>query len=273
MNQLQMQLDKENLHVCETKKCFKLLWTQFETLFTAKKVDSSDHGSQDLKKSFKDYTGKEPQTYKRTDDNRSTKQQDGSSSSGYDADVERARVDKAVSEVEYAAVRISYEKDTLTEVHQSNNDTFENMFSHRIQNHEQPESIPHTYVVNENNSNIIYDIPNIDHDIGTKEHDNVDNEQECALFASLVNNLKCELENCTKVNREAQQMNVLLTKEFERYKEKEKHFAKETTTESEYCKKVKLLNEEISNLKSQGYKKEKTFIKESMKFDEYVQPL
>ncbi|GJX51359.1 hypothetical protein Tco_0278204 [Tanacetum coccineum] len=67
----------------------------------------------------------------------------------------------------------------------SNNDTFENMFAHGIQNHEQPESIPDTYVVNENNSNIISDIPNMDPDRGKEEHDDVDNEQERALFASL----------------------------------------------------------------------------------------
>ncbi|GJY09035.1 hypothetical protein Tco_0377220 [Tanacetum coccineum] len=65
MDQLQRKLEKENLHECETKTCFKVLITQFETLFTSKKVDSSDHDSQDLIKSFKYYTCKEPQTYRR----------------------------------------------------------------------------------------------------------------------------------------------------------------------------------------------------------------
>ncbi|GJW12266.1 hypothetical protein Tco_1578093, partial [Tanacetum coccineum] len=59
----------------------------------------------------------------------------------------------------------------------------------------------------------------------------------------------------------------------ERYKGKEKHFAKESTTESEYCKKIKLLNEEILNLKSQACQKEKSFPKENEKYVEYVQPL
>ncbi|GJZ34741.1 hypothetical protein Tco_0580558 [Tanacetum coccineum] len=35
-----------------------------------------------------------------------------------------------------------------------------------------------------------------------KEHDYVDDEKERAFFASLVNNLKCEVENCTKVNQD-----------------------------------------------------------------------
>ncbi|GJX70687.1 hypothetical protein Tco_0307858 [Tanacetum coccineum] len=168
-----------------------------------------------------------------TYDNTSTKQYDGSNSSGYDAYAERALVDKVVSDIENAAVRPSYDNDTLNKVHHSNNDTFENVFAHEIQNHEQPESIPDAYVVNKNNSNVIYNKPNMDPDRDKEEHD-VANEQEHALFVSLVNNLNCEVKNYTKVNREAQQVNALLTKELERYKEKEKHFAKETTNEFEY---------------------------------------
>ncbi|GJQ92436.1 hypothetical protein Tco_0003575 [Tanacetum coccineum] len=166
-----------------------------------------------------------------SDDNTSsTEEQDESNSSGYDAYARKERVDKAGSEVEYAAARPSYYKDTLTKVHHSNIDTFENVFAHGIQNHEQLESIPDTYMVKENNSNIVFDIPYRDPDRGKEDHDDVDNEQERALFASLVNNLQCEVETCTKVIREAQQENVVLTKELERYKEKQKHFAR-------YCKK------------------------------------
>ncbi|GJY98625.1 hypothetical protein Tco_0516055 [Tanacetum coccineum] len=148
-----------------------------------------------------------------TYDNTSTEQHDRSSSSGYAADAKRVRVDKVVSEKENVTVGPSYDKDTLTEVHLSNNNTFENVFALGIQNHEQ-----------------------------------------------------LEVENCTKVNREAQQANAFLTKELERYKEKEKHFAKETTNESEYYKNIKLLNEEISNLKSQACQKEKSFHKENEKY-------
>ncbi|GJZ86643.1 hypothetical protein Tco_0658253 [Tanacetum coccineum] len=98
----------------------------------------------------------------------------------------------------------SYDSDTLTEVPHSNNDTFENVFAHEIKNHEQPESIPDTYVVNENNSNIISDIPNMDPDRYKEEHDYIDYEQQHAFFPSLINNLKCDVKKCNKVNREAQ---------------------------------------------------------------------
>nr|GEV52690.1 hypothetical protein [Tanacetum cinerariifolium] len=135
----------------------------------------------------------------------------------------------------------SYDTDTVSEVH---HDTFKNVFAHGIKTHEQPKSIPNTYV--ENNSNIISDIPNMDSDKGTEEHD--------------------------EVNCEAQHANALSTNKLGRYKEKEKHFVKETTIESEYCKKIKLLNDEISNLKAQVCQNDKTFAKENEKYDEYVQP-
>ncbi|GJV94921.1 hypothetical protein Tco_1546498 [Tanacetum coccineum] len=136
------------------------------------------------------------------------------SSSGNDADVD---------------IRPLNDSDTVFEVH---NDMFKNMFLHEIQNHEQPKSIPNTYVTNENNSNIISDIPNMDPDRDKEEHNYVDDEQQRALFASLINNLNCDIEKCTKVNHEAQQANVLLTNELERYKEKEKHFSKDKIIES-----------------------------------------
>nr|GEY05329.1 reverse transcriptase zinc-binding domain-containing protein [Tanacetum cinerariifolium] len=164
----------------------------------------------------------------------------------------------------------SYDSDTVLEVH---HDIFENMFVHGIQNHEQPESIPNTYVVNENNRSIISDIPNMDPNRDKEEHDYVDHEQQHAFFASLINNLKCDATKCNKVNHEAQQANALLTNELERYKEKEKHFAKDKTIQSEYCKKIKLLNDKILSLKSQACQNDKTFTKENGKYDEYVQPL
>ncbi|GKA86526.1 hypothetical protein Tco_0808237 [Tanacetum coccineum] len=142
----------------------------------------------------------------------------------------------------YADIGHSHNSNTTSEVH---HDLFENMSVHGIQNHEQPESIPDTYVVNKNNRNVIFDLTNMEPDRGKEEHDSVDNEQQCALFASLINNLKCDVKKCNEVNREAQQANTLLKNELERYKEKEKHFAKDKSIESEYCKKIKLLNDEI----------------------------
>ncbi|GKA22860.1 hypothetical protein Tco_0708822 [Tanacetum coccineum] len=178
----------------------------------------------------------------------SAKQQNESSNLGNDVDAEKILADAVASDIENA-IELLYDSNTVSKVH---HDMFENMCVHGIQNHEQPKSIPETYVVNKNNSNIIFDIPNIDPHKDKEEHDYVDDEQKHTFFASLIDNLKCDVEKCTKVNHEAPQANALLTKELERYKKKEKHFAKDMTIESEYYKKIKLLNDEISNLKSQA---------------------
>ncbi|GJZ79227.1 hypothetical protein Tco_0644064, partial [Tanacetum coccineum] len=90
----------------------------------------------------------------------------------------------------------TYDSDTMSQL---NHDMFENMFPYGIQNHEQPESIPDTYRVNKNNSNIISNIPNMDQDRRKDEHDVVDYEQQRAFFASLINNLKCDAENVTRL--------------------------------------------------------------------------
>nr|GEU98555.1 outer membrane protein porin [Tanacetum cinerariifolium] len=128
-----------------------------------------------------------------TDDSvTSSEQLDESSSSGNDAD---------------ADIGPLYDCDTVSE---ACHDMFENVFAHGIQNHEQPESIPDTYVVNKNNSNIIFDILNMDPNRGQEEHDDVDNEQQRALFASLINNLKCDVEKCNKTD---QTLQMLLLKE------------------------------------------------------------
>ncbi|GJV15091.1 hypothetical protein Tco_1360414 [Tanacetum coccineum] len=89
----------------------------------------------------------------------------------------------------------SYERDTSTEVQHLNNDeydnvfAFDNVFAHERQHHEQPESINDTYVVDLDDSNIIFEASYIDPNRGEEEHDNVDYEQECALIASSVKKL------------------------------------------------------------------------------------
>ncbi|GJW33868.1 hypothetical protein Tco_0053900, partial [Tanacetum coccineum] len=100
-----------------------------------------------------------------------------------------------------------------------------------------------------------------------------DYEQQCKFLATLINNLKCDVEKSNEANHEAQQANALLSNELEKYKEKEKHFANDKTIESEYCKKIKLLNDEISNLKAQACEKDKTFAMENENYDEFVKPL
>ncbi|GJV47081.1 hypothetical protein Tco_1437293 [Tanacetum coccineum] len=193
LDQLQLKLDRKNLHECDPKTCLEVPRTQFKELFDS---NGTQDGMINMDMKILTQEGLVNEgialddslvSKESIDDNPTlTEQQDESNSLGYDVDAEKERVDKAILDVENVVVRSSFDRDTLTEVHHSNNDTLEYVLAHGIQNHEQPESISDTYVVSE------------------EEHDDVDNEQERVIFASLVNNLKCEVEKCTKVDREAQ---------------------------------------------------------------------
>nr|GEY73131.1 hypothetical protein [Tanacetum cinerariifolium] len=185
-------------------------------------------------------------------------------------DAKKMLVDTTAFDNENDDIGTSYDSDMVSEVYP---DMFEIVFAHGIKNHKEPKSSPDTYVVNENNSDITSDILNMDPDRGNEEHDKVNYEKQCAFFAFLINNLKCDVENCNEVNREARQANALLTNQLERYKEKEKHFAKDMAIESAYCKKIKILNDEISYLKSQACQKDNKFSRENEKFDEGKQGL
>ncbi|GJS66058.1 hypothetical protein Tco_0680622 [Tanacetum coccineum] len=219
IDNLQRQIKKEYLHEGESRKCFTVLKTQFETFFTSKQVDSLNRKDQDedriLKESFQKYTGKDLQTYRRELITYMDGLEMNIGRRALHENAERARVDKVVSDVKNDVVRPSFDNDTLPEVHHSNNASFENVFALEIQNHGQH-----------------------------------------------------EVDNCTKANREAQQANDYLTKALENFKEK--LFLKQTTNESEYYKKIKFLNEEISNLKSQACQKEKSFHKENEKYAQYT---
>nr|GEV70988.1 hypothetical protein [Tanacetum cinerariifolium] len=118
-----------------------------------------------------------------------------SNSSGNDAYAKKMLVDTTASDIENDDIGPSYDSDTVSEVHLN---MFEIVFTHGIQNHEQPKSNPDTYVVNENNSDITSDIPNMDPDRGKEEHDDVNYEQRCAFFSSLINSLKCDVEKCNE---------------------------------------------------------------------------
>ncbi|GJV09176.1 hypothetical protein Tco_1346832 [Tanacetum coccineum] len=267
MDKLEEQLTKDKLHKNDSKTALTALMTLFQSFFH---LEWPMHTTDKSRDDFRKYTGYYMHIFKETMirdiaaiENSGTESENSNLETSFSrSENEHTISDKESSSLEGndadAAISPPYDNDTVTEVPHSNNNTFENVFAHVIQNHEQSESILKTYVVNENNSNIISDIPNMNPDRDKEEHDYVDYEQQRAFFTSLINNLKCDVDKCNEINREAQQANALLKSELERYKEKEKYFAKETSNESEYYKKIKLLNDEISNLKSQACEKDKT---------------
>ncbi|GKB40358.1 hypothetical protein Tco_0885300 [Tanacetum coccineum] len=65
LDQLRLQLEKENLHEVNAKTYLEVLRTQFKEFFASKGVNSSDHLNQCWQQDFKEYTLCEPKTYRR----------------------------------------------------------------------------------------------------------------------------------------------------------------------------------------------------------------
>nr|GEX00298.1 putative retrotransposon protein [Tanacetum cinerariifolium] len=64
LDQLRLQLERENLYEFNTKTCLEVLQTQFKEFFTSKGVNSSDHLNHCWQQDFKEYTLYEPDTYR-----------------------------------------------------------------------------------------------------------------------------------------------------------------------------------------------------------------
>ncbi|GJW88257.1 hypothetical protein Tco_0163597 [Tanacetum coccineum] len=65
LDQLRLQLERENLHEVNAKTCLEALQTQFKEFFTSKEVNSSDHLNQYWQQEFEEYTLCEPEKYRR----------------------------------------------------------------------------------------------------------------------------------------------------------------------------------------------------------------
>ncbi|GJZ78066.1 hypothetical protein Tco_0642738 [Tanacetum coccineum] len=65
LDQLWLQLERENLLEVNPRTCLEALRTQFKEFFASKRVNSSEHLNQCWQKHFKEYTFCEPNTYRR----------------------------------------------------------------------------------------------------------------------------------------------------------------------------------------------------------------
>nr|GEY57367.1 hypothetical protein [Tanacetum cinerariifolium] len=65
LDQLRLQLERENIHEVNAKTCLEVLRTQFREFFTSKGVNSSDHLNQCWQQDFKEYMLCKPDTYRR----------------------------------------------------------------------------------------------------------------------------------------------------------------------------------------------------------------
>ncbi|GJV70180.1 hypothetical protein Tco_1485689, partial [Tanacetum coccineum] len=120
-----------------------------------------------------------------------------------------------------------YDSDRSTEVHHSencyNNDIF-NMFTQEEQYTELLELIPEPHQVQQNDSNVITVVSNVEQSGGTAEQHHATAEETRALYDYLYSNLATKVETVNSVNRNLKETNAELTTELARYKNQEKCF-------------------------------------------------
>ncbi|GKD32644.1 hypothetical protein Tco_1248153 [Tanacetum coccineum] len=88
-----------------------------------------------------------------------------------------------------------------------------NVFANEIQHSEQPESINNTCVVETGDSNVIPDSPNMcDNDI-QNDQNAVEYDDECVALANLIANLKLDVDENKKIQRQLKKANTTLAHE------------------------------------------------------------
>ncbi|GJS04844.1 hypothetical protein Tco_0321352 [Tanacetum coccineum] len=99
-----------------------------------------------------------------------------------------------------------------------------NMFTQEEQYTDLLEPIPEPHQVQQNDSNVISDVPNVEQNGGTVEQCPANVEETRASYDSLYNNLATEVEKVNSVNRKMRATNAELTTELARYKNQEMFF-------------------------------------------------
>ncbi|GJU35218.1 retrovirus-related pol polyprotein from transposon TNT 1-94 [Tanacetum coccineum] len=84
--------------------------------------------------------------------------------------------------------------------------------------------IPEPHQVQQNDSNVIYEVSSMEQDGGTVDQHSATVEETRAYFESLYNNLAIEVEKVNSFNRKMKETNAALTTELARYKNQEKCF-------------------------------------------------
>ncbi|GJX07843.1 hypothetical protein Tco_0195775 [Tanacetum coccineum] len=249
LNQLQWQLERKIPHSSPTKSCLKVLRTPFKEFFDSKEVTASDFHNKGWQKHFTDYMGWKLEAYRHILLCEIQQQE---------SLVIKGTILKACLVIEGATIEAclvtegaTLEACLVNEGIAVNDNTCVTESS-RIESENSSSTTPLCRSEDENRGS------DKDRSSSMNECNRSGNENKSSDHESTSsgNDANADIGPSYDSNTMT---------ELERYKEKEKYFAKDMTNESEYCKKIKLLNDEISNLKSQACEKDKTFAKENEK--------
>nr|GEV04361.1 hypothetical protein [Tanacetum cinerariifolium] len=113
------------------------------------------------------------------------------------------------------------EQDSCTDfepVEQVQNDTRYNVFANRLQHSEQSESVSNTCLVETDDSNVIPDSPDMCEDDIQDEQNDVESDDEHVAFANLISNLKLDVDEIKKIQKQLKKANTTLAQELKECK-------------------------------------------------------
>nr|GFA18832.1 hypothetical protein [Tanacetum cinerariifolium] len=128
-------------------------------------------------------------------------------------------VDEQELEAHYSYMAPTADSGTYSEpVEQVQNETGYNVFANHLQHFEQSESVSNTCLVETDDINVISDSPDMCEDDIQNEKNDVDSDDEHVALANLIANLKPDVDENKKIQKQLKKANTTLTQELKEYK-------------------------------------------------------
>ncbi|GJT46930.1 hypothetical protein Tco_0955645 [Tanacetum coccineum] len=243
MNNLEKKLNNEILHEKDSKSALSVIKVQFDKFIHSEILKSSNYDSnaREARQDFKDYTQMEAQSFKdliihnmesieqciierarheqeiHNKENKGNDQglENQSNTSGDESSRSRNECNDKNTSGDDTDFRPSYDSEPIVKVPYT---AKYNVFAIDTQHSEQPECVINTCVVEKVDSNVIHDSPDMcDNEIHTDQNA-VECDDERAALANLIANLKLDIDENKKIQKQLMKANASLTQDLKECK-------------------------------------------------------
>ncbi|GJX93583.1 hypothetical protein Tco_0348169 [Tanacetum coccineum] len=214
MDTLEQQLTKETILESKCQNAFRVLKTQFEKIFTSALINPSSIDVQEVKE-LNACSGDTDSSRIVSDKGNDQILENQSNTSGDESSRSRNECNDKSNSRDDTDINPFYDIEPMVEVPYT---AKYNVFAVDTQHPEQSESIINTCVVETGGSNVISDSPDMcDNDIQNDQND-VECEDERVALANLITNLKLDIDENKKIQKQLKKANTTLAHELTKCK-------------------------------------------------------
>ncbi|GJW40486.1 hypothetical protein Tco_0066331 [Tanacetum coccineum] len=243
MNNLATLLNAETLHEMDSKSALSVIKVQFERFINSDLLKPLDiysrsfSSDREVKEIFRDYTTMTAETFKETIiQNMNSIEQCIIERASHEQELKMTlkklserqlqiqqckvqEIEKKKLEAHYSFMAKIQEvlpaesSSTHTPLEQVQNHDESNVFANERRHSEQPESINDTYVLEKDDSNVTPDLSNICNNDNQVDQNAVECVDERAALANLIANLKLDVDENKKIQKQLKKSNATLTQE------------------------------------------------------------